>query len=65
MTLPNFDNFRPLFPMVYLILAGGIAVAGHKTGLPPEVTGMLVGAALTRVKMPTPPPKAELPKPEG
>jgi len=53
----NFDNFRPLFPMVYLLIAAGIAIAGHKFELPPEVTGMLVGAALTRVKMPAAKPQ--------
>ncbi len=43
----RLDNYQPLFPMIYLILAAAIAVVGTKFELPPEVTGMLVGAALT------------------
>ena len=51
----NLQNFQPLFPMLYLIIAGLIAIGGKYAGLDETVTGMLVGAALTRVKMPTPP----------
>ena len=51
----NFQNYQPLFPMFYLIIAGLIAIGGHYAGLSETVTGMLVGAALTRVKMPNPP----------
>ena len=52
----NLEKCRPLFPMLYLVLASIIAVVGHLVKLPEGITGLLVGAALTRVKMPTPPP---------
>ena len=48
----NFQNYQPLVPMAYLILATLIAIGGHLAGLPEGITGLLVGAALTRVKMP-------------
>lgn len=51
----NFQNYQPLVPMAYLILATLIAIGGHLAGLPEGITGLLVGAALTRVKMPNPP----------
>ena len=51
----NFDKYQPLFPMAYLILAALIAITCHLLKLPETVTGLLVGAALTRVKMPAKP----------
>ena len=51
----NFDKYQPLFPMAYLILAAAIAITCHLLKLPETVTGLLVGAALTRVKMPAKP----------
>ena len=53
----DLTKFKPLFPMVYLLIAGWLAVACKKLGVDDTTTGMLVGAALTRVKMPAPPPK--------
>lgn len=41
------DKFMPL---VYLIIAAVIAATFHKLGVPDGITGLLVGAALTRVK---------------
>ena len=49
----NIENLQPLVPMAYLVLATCIAIGGHLAGLPEGITGLLVGAALTRVKMPT------------
>ena len=39
-----------LIPLIYLALAAGIAIACIKLGVNEGITGMLVGAALTRVK---------------
>jgi hypothetical protein len=49
----NLEKWQSLFPMAYLILATAIAVACHLLKIPETVSGLLVGAALTRVKMPT------------
>ena len=49
----NLEKLKLLFPMGYLILAALIAIICHKMEVPNGVSGLLVGAALTRVKMPT------------
>lgn len=48
----NLEKYEPLFPMAYLVLAAVIAISCHLLKLPEGITGLLVGAALTRVKMP-------------
>lgn len=48
----NLERYAILVPLVYLVVTAAIAMASHLAGLPKEVTGMLVGAGLTRVKMP-------------
>lgn len=50
----NIENLKPVFPMVYLVIAAVIAIGGYWAGLPESVIGLLVGAALTRVKVPAP-----------
>jgi len=47
------EQYKPLFPMAYLILAAVIAIACYKLGVPEAVSGLLVGAAITRVKIPS------------
>ena len=42
-----------LIPVIYLTIAALAAVGLTAAGVKPEMTGMIVGAALTRVKMPT------------
>ena len=43
-----------LIPLVYLVVVGLMGGGLHYFGAPPELTGMIVGAGLTRVKMPAP-----------
>ena len=43
-----------LVPLVYLMAAALIAVVCHLLKVPDGITGLLVGAALTRVKMSKP-----------
>lgn len=45
------EKLQPLFPMAYLVLAACIAIAGKYAGLSDGIIGLLVGAALTRVKI--------------
>mgnify|MGYP001047078740 CR=1 FL=1 len=49
----EIEKYQPLFPMAYLVLAAVIAIVCHLLKVPPGVSGLLVGAALTRVKMPS------------
>jgi len=43
-----------LVPLVYLVAVAGIAFGLQYIGVPPEMNGLIVGAGLTRVKMPAP-----------
>ena len=45
-----------LIPLVYFIAVGLVAAGLHYLGLPPEMNALIVGAGLTRVKMPAPKP---------
>lgn len=45
------DKLIPLLYLVVVALAGGVL---NYVGAPAEITGMIVGAGLTRVKMPAP-----------
>ena len=49
----DFEKYKILVPLVYLVITSAIAIVSHMVGLPKEVTGMLIGAGLTRVKMPS------------
>lgn len=42
-------------PLVYLLAAAVIAFGGHLLNVPDGIVGLLVGAALTRVKLGAPP----------
>ncbi len=44
-----------LIPLVYFVAVGAVGAGLHFIGLPPEMTALIVGAGLTRVKMPAPP----------
>lgn len=46
------EQYKPLIPMAYLVIAALIAIACHLLSVPAGVSGLLVGAAITRVKMP-------------
>lgn len=50
-------DFLPdkLIPLIYLIAIAAIGAGLHLVGVPPEMTGMIVGAGLTRVKVGSPP----------
>ena len=48
----KLENYKPIFPMIYLCIAAVIAMLGKIIGLEPTTLGMIVGAALTRVKIP-------------
>jgi len=50
----DFEKYKPIFPMIYLVIAAGIAVGGNLLSIPGEITSLLVGAALTKVKTPAP-----------
>jgi len=41
-----------LIPLIYLIAVAAIGGALHYMGVPPELTGLIVGAGITRVKTP-------------
>ena len=43
-----------IIPLVYLVAVAAIGGALHYLGVPPEMNGLIVGAGLTRVKMPAP-----------
>ena len=45
------DKLIPLLYLTVVAIAGGVL---NYVGAPPEITGMIVGAGLTRVKMPAP-----------
>ena len=46
------EKYQSIFPMVYLMIAIIAAVAFHYTGVPDTIGGIIIGAAMTRVKIP-------------
>ena len=40
-----------LIPLVYILAAALVAAGLHYAGVPAEMTGLIVGAAITRVKI--------------
>jgi hypothetical protein len=48
----DLERYDRLFPMAYLVLGAIIAIVCHMLKIPEGISGLLVGAALTRVKMP-------------
>jgi hypothetical protein len=40
-----------LIPLVYILAAAIVAASLHYAGVPAEMTGLIVGAAITRVKI--------------
>jgi len=50
----SLEKYKPIFPMIYLVIAAGIAIGGNLLGIPEGVSSLIVGAALTRVKVPAP-----------
>jgi len=43
-----------LVPLIYLVTVAVIGGGLHFLGVQPELTGLIVGAGITRVKMPPP-----------
>ena len=50
----DIEKYKPIFPMIYLILATVIIVVCKVFEIPELVAGGLIGAVLTRVKVPAP-----------
>jgi hypothetical protein len=42
--------FESLTPLIYLIAVAFIGAGLHYAGVPPELTGMIVGAGITRIR---------------
>lgn len=47
----QLEKFQPLIPLVYLVTIAIIAAGFQLAGVPKEVTMLIVGAGLTRVKV--------------
>jgi hypothetical protein len=43
-----------LIPLIYVLAAAAVAAGLHYAGVPAEMTGLIVGAAITRVKISAP-----------
>ena len=50
----DIEKYKPIFPMVYLVLATVIVIVCKIFEIPELVAGGLIGAVLTRVKVPAP-----------
>lgn len=50
----NVEKYKPIFPMVYLLLAAIITIVCYLIEVPEVLTGAIIGAALSRVKVPAP-----------
>ena len=48
----NVEKYKPIFPMVYLLLAAIITIVCYLIEVPEVLTGAIIGAALSRVKVP-------------
>jgi len=48
------DNIKPFIPLVYLGVVALIAIGCHVLDVPKEISALLVGAGLTRVKISKP-----------
>jgi hypothetical protein len=51
----NIEKYAILVPLIYLLTAATIAAVFHVLKVPDGISGLIVGAALTRVKMSIPP----------
>ena len=58
----EIEKLKPLFPMGYLILSVLAAVIFRYVGVPDTVGGIIIGAAITRVKLPPNTPQSENPE---
>ena len=48
----EIEKYEDLIPMAYLLIAIAAAVIFHYVGVPEVVGGIVIGAAITRVKKP-------------
>lgn len=47
------ENIKPYMPLMYLVIVSLIAIGCHLIGVPENIYMLLVGAGLTRVKIPS------------
>ena len=47
----KFKGWPSLTPLLYLVTISVVAGVFHKLGVPPEITALIIGAGLTRVKV--------------
>ena len=47
----KIKGYPSLTPLLYLLTIAAVAGVFHKLGVPPEMTALIVGAGLTRVKI--------------
>jgi len=47
----KFKGWPSLTPLLYLIVIAAVAVGFHLAGVPEVLTGSIIGAGLTRVKI--------------
>ena len=47
----NLDKYQSLIPLLYLLVIALIASVFHVLQVPKEMTALIVGAGLTRVKI--------------
>lgn len=50
----NIEKWKPIFPMIYLLIATIIVIVCKVFEIPELVAGGLIGAVLTRIKVPAP-----------
>ena len=49
----NLEKYQSLVPLLYLVVIAIIAGLFHLAGVPKEITALIIGAGLTRVKVST------------
>ena len=47
----KFKGYPSLTPLLYLVVIAAVAGMFHLIGVPPEMTALIIGAGLTRVKV--------------
>ena len=50
----NIEKYKPIFPMIYLGIGVVIVIVCKVFEIQDSVAGLLIGAVLTRVKVPAP-----------
>ena len=47
----NLEKYQSLIPLVYLVVIALITGGFHLLGVPKEISALIIGAGLTRVKV--------------